>query len=131
MEEQILTRWFEALNKHDWTSIESLYTSDALVHGKDGLLRGGASVVELIKKWLKAMPDSHITPLHTSTEADVIVVHWRTEGTLVGSIREFKPTGKKTVVHGLTCFRCKEGKVIEHWAAVDYLPLQPQSKQGV
>jgi SnoaL-like polyketide cyclase len=55
-------------------------------------------------------------------------VYWRAEGTFTGPIGGIPPTNEKVVFHGHTCFRCLDGKVIEHWAAVDYRPLQ--SSQG-
>ena len=123
MESKILKCWFDGFNRRDWTSIKEIYSDDALIHGKDGTLRGGQGVVELGKKWLEAIPDAQITPLHTSSEKDVVVVHWRVEGVMEGSIRDIVGTGKKVTFHGLTCFRCRGQKVVEHWASVDYRPL--------
>ncbi len=123
MKETILRCWFEGYNQRDWDAVGGIYSKDALIHSKDGPLKGGDAVVSLAKKWLNALPDAQITPLCTSKEDDLIVVHWRINGTLTGSIRDIAPTGKKVVFHGLTCFRFKGEQVIEHWASVDYRPL--------
>lgn len=125
MQDTILRCWFDGYNQRDWDSVQKIYSDDALVHGKDGDLRGGSSVVQLAKKWLTAIPDARITPLHTSIENDVVVVHWKVEGTFTNPIRDIEATGKKVVFHGLTCFRCHNEKVVEHWASVDYRPLNP------
>ncbi len=124
MEQAILSNWFDAFNRRDWSAIEGVYAEDALIHAKAGPLRGGHSIVEISEKWLSAIPDAHITPLHVSKEGDVIIAHWRIEGTLSGAIRDITPTGEKTAFHGLTCFRCRDSKVVEHWASVDYRALQ-------
>lgn len=124
MESKILSCWFDGFNRRDWTSIREIYTEDALIHGKEGPIKGGQGVVELAQKWLVAIPDAQITPLYTCKEEnDVIVVHWRIEGVLKGSIRDIVGTGKKVSFHGLTCFRCCDEKVVEHWASIDYRPL--------
>lgn len=123
MENIILKCWFDGYNQRDWESVKKIYSDDALVHGKDGQLRGGSSVVELAKKWLTAIPDSRITPLHTSIEKDVVVVHWKVEGTFTNPIKDIAATGKTVALHGLTCFRYHNEKVVEHWASVDYRSL--------
>jgi len=128
MKDRILKCWFEGYNKRDWHAVGKIYSDDALIHGRDGQLIGGRSVVELAKRWLTAIPDAHITPLCASTEEDVVVVHWKLEGTFKESIREYPATGKHVVFHGLTCFRCHNEKVVEHWASIDYRPL---SQEGV
>lgn len=124
MENKILKCWFDGFNRRDWTSISEIYSDDALIHGKEGLLRGGQGVVELGKKWVEAIPDAQITPLYTSREEnEIIVVHWRAEGRMERSIRDIVATGNKVTFHGLTCFRCDGQKIVEHWASVDYRPL--------
>ncbi|MCH9608750.1 MAG: hypothetical protein S4CHLAM45_06570 [Chlamydiales bacterium] len=128
MKDTILKCWFDGYNQRDWGSIQKIYSDNALVHGRDGLLRGGSSVVELAKKWVFAIPDAHITPLCSSIENDVIVIHWKVEGTFSNPIREIAATGKKITLHGLTCFRCHHEKIIEHWTSIDYKPLSPVSK---
>ncbi len=123
MQDTILRCWFDGYNQRDWDSVQKIYSDDALVHGKDGDLKGGRSVVQLAKKWLTAIPDARIIPLHTSIENDVVVVHWKVEGTFTESIRDIVASGKKVAFHGLTCFRCRDQQVVEHWASVDYRPL--------
>ncbi|MCB1119710.1 MAG: ester cyclase [Chlamydiia bacterium] len=123
MKERIVLEWFGGCNRRDWDAIKALYAEDAVIHGKEGILRGGDGVVTVAKKWLTAIPDGVVTPVYSTCEGEVIVVHWRMEGTLKGSIRDIAATGKKVVFHGLTCFRCRNQTVVEHWAAVDYRPL--------
>ncbi len=130
MEDVILGDWFDGYNCRDFDAMEQIYSNDALIHGVEGLVHGGKAVVEIAKKWLEAIPDAQIIPLFTSKEeGNVIVVHWRAEGTLTGSIRDLVATGKKVAFHGLTCFRHMDNKVVEHWAAIDYRPLKSEQLQ--
>ncbi len=131
MEKIILSNWFDAYNQRDWAAMQEIYTDNSLIHGKEKELRGGAAIVELAKKWLKAIPDIQLTPLNTSKEGhDVVVVHWRAEGTFTNSIRDIEATGKKIAFHGLTCFRFLNEKVVEHWATVDYRPLRSEESSS-
>jgi len=124
MENRILSCWFDGFNRRDWEVLEELYSDDALVHGKEGAVRGGQGVVGLASKWLEAIPDAKIDPLYFSEEKyGVFAVHWRAEGTFKNPIREIPASGKKVAFHGLTCFRITDQKVVEHWACVDYRPL--------
>lgn len=125
MEEKIRQDWFDACNHKEWEHIESLYTKNALVHGREGHLYGGVAVVGLIKKWFEALPDAKVSLLHISTEKDVVVAHWRVTGTFENAIAGIEPTKEPVNFHGLTCFRFNQDEqVTEHWAAIDYLPLQ-------
>lgn len=49
MQDPILRCWFDGYNQRDWDSVQKIYLDDALVHGKDGDLRGSSSVVQLAK----------------------------------------------------------------------------------
>lgn len=123
MEETLLTSWFNAFNQRDFGMMEAIYSEDALIHSKEGPVRGGRALAELCEKWIAAIPDAKIEPLLVRTEDDVIVVHWRVEGTFKRGVNQVLPTNDRAVFHGLTCFRCEGDKVIEHWALSDYRSL--------
>lgn len=125
MEEILLKNWFEGFNNRDWEAVKSVYSDDVLVHTKNGLQKGSDAISSLGKKWIKAIPDAKIVPLYSSVEKEnLIVVHWKVEGIFAESIQGMNPSGEKVVFHGHTCFRFYQGKVVEHWASVDYRPLQ-------
>ncbi|NGX58297.1 MAG: hypothetical protein K940chlam3_01202 [Chlamydiae bacterium] len=126
MKEKILKYWFDAYNRRDFSSVQQIYADDAVIHGTGGPYYGGKAVVSLLKIWLEGIPDAQIIPLFTMKEDnDVVVVHWRAEGTFKGPVRDIPPTGEKVAFHGFTCFRCRDDKIIEHYACIDYHPLQP------
>lgn len=118
MEKTLSKEWFEAFNRRDWDSLESFYAKDVLFHSKSGDVIGSGQIINVSKKWTVLFPDLQIHPVYTHMEAhNVIVVHWRAQS----------PT-HQLVFHGLTCFRYKNGKVIEHWASVDYRPISQFEK---
>ena len=124
MKERIIQDWVIGYNNRDFEAIESVYSKDAVIHSKKGDRTGGAAVVEIFKKWIVAVPDGKITPLHVSEEKDnVVVLHWRCSGTFKEQILDIPATGEEVAIHGATFFRHENGKVIEHWATVDYRPF--------
>lgn len=130
MKDEILSKWFDGYNKRDWAALESLYSDDALIHAKCGDMRGGVSVVNLCKNWLLALPDTQISPLRIDVEGDVIVAHWKATGTFKEPIMNISPSGKKVSFHGITHFRSRDGRVVEHWSTIDYRPLRAHEKDS-
>lgn len=128
MIEKIKKDWFEAYNLRNWDCMKNLYADDAIFHAKDGLQKGGESVVKAAKKWLHALTDLQITPIHASMEEDVVIMHWNAVGLFENSIMDIPASRKKVSCHGITCFRIKDDKVIKHWASIDYRPLIFSSK---
>lgn len=123
MQTRILTHFFEAVNQRNPTLLRTLYATDALIHSREGPVRGPQAIEKIAERWWCAFPDLHITPLHVAQEEDVTVVHWRAAGVHKEAMLDIPATGKKTAFHGLTCFRIKNQKVIEHWACTDYRTL--------
>ncbi|MFP5369591.1 MAG: ester cyclase [Actinomycetes bacterium] len=54
-------------------------------------------------------------------EGDKAVSRWRFEGTHTGEFRGIAPTGKRTVLTGITVFRIQHGRVTECWNSADAL----------
>lgn len=127
MQPLIFNHFFEALNRRDLPLICSLYAPDALIHSREGPLKGPQGIEKVVNRWLVAFPDLRITPLHASQEEDVIVVHWRAVGKHEEAILDIPATGKMTAFHGLTCFRIQNERVIEHWACTDFRTLLAQN----
>ena len=130
MQALILESFFEGMNRRDFASLCNLYSPDALIHSRQGVVRGPQGLESIVKRWLTAFPDLLLFPLHTSQENDVIVVHWRAVGTHVETLLDIQPTGKKIAFHGLTCFRVQNQKVIEHWACTDFHTLRSSSRDA-
>jgi len=124
MQEQIEQDFFHAFNRRDITTMKNLYADDALVHSAEGPEYGPQSIEDIVNKWLQVFPDLKGTILHSSVEGDVVIIHWKCEGTRAKLCNENSNAGNRVSFHGLTCFRCKNGKVVEHWASVDYRPIE-------
>ena len=121
--DRILQGFFQATNQNDYSYIPKLYARSAIIHTLDGEKTGPDVIIDICKKWKVAFPDFQLEPLFLIQEDDVLVIHWRGTGTFTHQLRDIQPTGKKTTVHGFTCFRCFNNQIIEHWARVDYRSL--------
>ncbi len=120
MQDTITTTWFDAINKRNADGLTHLYSDDALIHSKKGPVKGKQALVEIMERWDEAMPDFKVQPVFATTEDDVVVVHWHATGTFKKPLLSMEPTHKQTSFHGVTCFKCKDGQVVEHWATTDY-----------
>jgi len=59
-------------------------------------------------------------------EGDTVVVRGTTSGTQTGAMQGIPPTGKKFTISGIDIFRVVDGKIVEHWDAVDQLGMLQQ-----
>ena len=109
---RIWTEFFGGFNERDFGRMASLYAEDALVHSKEGPLRGPKALEQISAKWLVRDPGLQLEPLHLSEEGDLVTIHW--------AARE----GGRTLCHGHTCFLVADGQVVEHWACVDSRALE-------
>lgn len=127
MKEKILHDWYGALLERDLDTLVGLYSDHALIHTKQGPLRGKASMKNLLIKWLLAMPDLQIYPEHVIVDNDTLIVYWKGEGTLKSPILDLQPTNEKKAFYGFNSFRLQNNQIIEHRATVDYSPFHDAS----
>jgi predicted ester cyclase len=59
-------------------------------------------------------------------EGDKVVTHKTFHGTHKGEFRGIPPTGKKVAIELIDIFRISGGKLMEHWAVVDWMSVMQQ-----
>lgn len=79
----------------------------------------GAGVV----KWFAIFPDFSATVEQVLQEAPYVTTRVTYRGTQAGTIFGIPPRGRSFEVIGLDTFRVEDGRIIEHWHAVDHLDL--------
>jgi predicted ester cyclase len=52
-------------------------------------------------------------------ENDLVITHWKAQGTHQGNFKNINPSQKPVKYNGLTLFRIKNEKIIEYWAYLD------------
>ena len=60
------------------------------------------------------------------TDGDFVVTRWTGRGTLRGTFRDIRPTGREVKVAGIAIDRLVEGKRVEGWALLDTFGLLQQ-----
>ncbi|MDQ1280812.1 MAG: hypothetical protein QG670_2075 [Thermoproteota archaeon] len=75
---------------------------------------------------LAAFPDL-IAVIHNQVvEDDLVATHKTLYGTYKGEFIGLQPTGKKIALNLMDFFRTAGGKMVEHWAVMDFLGLMRQ-----
>ena len=88
------------------------------------------NAVEEFKKFysdlLAAFPDIKASIHNQVAEGDLVATHKTLYGTHKGEFRGMQPTGKKIALDLMDIFRIVEGKIVEHWAVIDFMNLMRQ-----
>src|SRR5260370_36402142 len=59
-------------------------------------------------------------------EGNKVTVRWTARGTHKGELMGIAPTGKQTILTGISIIRIAGGKVAEHWGTWDKLRMRQQ-----
>lgn len=86
--------------------------------GLDGLKQRAAMLWEAL--------DPHWTIDDVIAEDDIVVLRWHLSGTHVAPFAGIAATGKPCVIRGIDMYRVREGRMVEHWNAVDLYGFQQQ-----
>ena len=86
--------------------------------------------VEEFKKFysglLAAFPDLKAIIHNQVAEGDLVATYKTLHGTHRGEFMGVKPTGKRVALNIMDIFRIVEGKIVEHWAVIDFMGLMWQ-----
>lgn len=74
----------------------------------------------------QTFPDLHNTITHSVAEADLVVQHVTSTGTMRGELMGMQPTGKAASWEAIHIVRFRDGKLAEHWAVADQLGMLQQ-----
>ena len=80
----------------------------------------------VVKEYLTAFPDMHVTINDIFAEGDKVVVRWTNESTHKGEFKGIPPTGRRVKFNGISILRLADGKVVEEWWAFDVFGLMQQ-----
>ncbi len=88
------------------------------------------NAVEDFKKFytnlLVAFPDITAVIHYQIAEGDLVATYKTLYGTHKGEFRGVQPTGKQIELHLMDFFRLADGKMVEHWAVIDFMNLLRQ-----
>lgn len=128
----IVRRFIEEVqNQHHLNIVGEIMDPHMIDHFYDaqGMSRP-ENAVETFKAFysnmLAAFSDLRVTIHQMLAEGDKVVTHKTFHGTHQGVFRGMPPTGKKITVDVMDIFRIVDGKIVEHWAVVDWLSMMQQ-----
>jgi steroid delta-isomerase-like uncharacterized protein len=75
---------------------------------------------------LRAFPDIHWTVYDVIEDGNKLAVRWEFRGTHQGEFRGVSPTGRQMSMAGIDIYRVEDGRLAEHWHAVNVLGLLQQ-----
>ena len=74
-----------------------------------------------------SFPDLHVTTDDLIAEGDKVVERWTQTQTHSGAaFMGLPPSGKKAVITGISIYRLKDGRIVEHWANMDFFGVMVQ-----
>jgi predicted ester cyclase len=132
---QLVRRHFEELFNHQNLAVaEELVAEDYVEHAvapfgqaEPGRVNGPAAMRQTAQWLLEQFPDLHMRIEAIVAEGDTVAVRVFSEGTNLGPLNGVvPPTGRRFAARQSHWFRVEDGKLAEHWATREDLPVMLQ-----
>jgi predicted ester cyclase len=119
----------DAINRQDWTAVETLVDPAFVRHsdaaGEPGV-RSCADLVRFLQQELIAFPDAHEAIEAMICEGELVAVRHRFTGTQSGPLGPWPPSHRQANARYLAMYRIVDGRVRESWAEWDSLSMLRQ-----
>jgi steroid delta-isomerase-like uncharacterized protein len=123
----VVRAWFQTFDDHDMQAEERARSADFVAHvpGAPGPLNG-EGWQQFIGMFFAGFPDMRLHIEETVAEGDRVAVRWTFMGTHSGPFLGIPPTGKAVTMSAIEVNRVADGKIAEHWVALDQLGVLQQ-----
>lgn len=118
--------WNEIWNKGALEASDEVFAKDYLGHLPIMTVHGPEEFKNLVKVYLAAFPDVHLTVEDAFGAGDRVTVRWTSRGTHEGVMMGIPPSHNKIEVMGISIFRMTGGQVAEEWEGFDTLGMMQQ-----
>jgi steroid delta-isomerase-like uncharacterized protein len=116
----LVRRYYEeVLNRRQPQVLDELADAGFVSYLANGEGIGLESYKAVIIETLAAMPDLNVTIEEQIAEDDKVVTRWTATGTPQLEFAGIKPTGKPITVTAIHIHRIQNGKLLEHWEAIN------------
>lgn len=122
----IVRRLFEEVMKGNLAVADELIAEEYAQHSVFGIPNGREAFKQFFMAFAGAVPDAHFDVEDVIAEGDKVVIRLTVTGTQTGALQGIPPTGKKFSMKGIDIFRVVDGKIVEHWDAVDQFGMLQQ-----
>lgn len=118
----------DAMNNNNLAILDSIFDPKYVEHTPDPMVTdsGIAGLKQGYQMMIGAYPDVKIIVNNVAAEGDLVIIHQTFTGTNTGPMGEMPATGKAVKADGVDVFKCKEGKITEHWAVYDSFSMMLQ-----
>jgi steroid delta-isomerase-like uncharacterized protein len=128
-ENKALVRRFieEVQSQHKLMVVDEIMDPNMIEHyGPPSTLNSVEAFKQFFAGFIAAFPDVKAVIHKQVAEGDTVVTHKTFHGTHKGEFRGIPPTGKKVAIELIDIFRISGGKLMEHWAVVDWMSVMQQ-----
>lgn len=124
----VITMNHEVWNKGNLRAIDELFSAEFIQHflPDSSELKGIKALREGVREHRKAFPDWKEDIKHIVAEDDLVVIHFESSGTNLGSWLGNPPTGRKVHINEFSILRIEDGKIAEQWLLPDIFNLKKQ-----
>jgi predicted ester cyclase len=118
-------------NKGDLDRMDEFFSPHFVRHflPGDSELKGVDSLREHERMLREAFPDWREEIKHIVAEEDLVVIHFVSTGTNLGSWLDKPPTGRKIIINEMSILRIEDDKVAEQWLLPDIYSMEQQLAQ--
>ncbi len=119
----IVRRYREIYNSTNLGTLEEVLAADFTPHNMMPGLPPNIEGAKMLQQGTMAtFPDLHVTTDDLIAEGDKVVERWTQTQTHTGAPVFGAPanSGKKVRVTGVSIYRIANGKIVEHWAEMDF-----------
>jgi len=121
----------EVFNDKNLSAIEEFFAPDFVDHSAaEGAPPGTAGQHAKVAAFIAAFPDLRISYNHQVAEGDLVAGHYTLTGTHLGDFSGVPATGSAISLEGHDLLRVSDGKIVEHWTAMDSGELMRQLGVG-
>jgi steroid delta-isomerase-like uncharacterized protein len=121
---QTLQAFLDAINAQDWIRLGSLVAADFVRHSVaagDPGVRSRADLVAFLRREFEVFPDARETILDMFAEDEKVAVRHHFQGTQLGAMGSYPPTGKSMTGEYIAIYRVRNGLILEAWVEWDNL----------
>jgi len=124
----LVRRFYEEIDKGNIDAMDELVAEDYVNHDPPpfpGLAPGRAGLKQVFEMFWKATPGHHVIEDQVA-EGDKVVTRLRGVGKHEAELAGIPPSGNDLDVKAVVIHRVENGKLVEHWSAVDSAALLSQ-----
>jgi steroid delta-isomerase-like uncharacterized protein len=107
-------------------AIDTLVHNDVIIHSAIGDFHGRNHMQQVVRTWLNAFPDLHVSNDIVISENDLVSIQWRAKGTHTGEFKGLAPKGNQISYNGVTVYRIQNNQIVEYWAYINMQHLLEQ-----